>query len=185
MAARIRKRRRVFNEPGHAHYLTYSCKDRLPLLSKDSTRTWVIEAIGTARQRHEFDVYAYVIMPEHVHLAVRPRRTEHDLSRFLYDVKRPVSWKAKRRLQQTGDTEWLRRLSARHGNHKVFCFWLPGGGYDKNVCQQRVIREIIDYIHANPVRRGLADTSTEWLWSSARYWAGMDRVLLEMDPIPD
>ena len=56
MAARIRKRRRVFNEPGHAHYLTYSCKDRLPLLSKDNTRKWVIEAIGTARQRHEFDV---------------------------------------------------------------------------------------------------------------------------------
>jgi len=33
MAQPIRKRRRVYNEPGHAHYLTYFCKDRLPLLS--------------------------------------------------------------------------------------------------------------------------------------------------------
>jgi len=93
-------------------------------------------------------------MLEHVHLAVRARRPDYDVSTFLYDVKRPVSWKAKRRLQQTGNSEWLRRLSVRHGKRKVFRFWQPGGGYDKNVWQQRPLLEILDYIRANPIRRG-------------------------------
>jgi len=184
MAPRIRKRRRVYNEPGHAHCLTYSCKDRLPLLSKDRPRNWGIDAIRTARARHAFHLYAYVLMPEHVHLALRPRRPDDDVSRILYDLKRPVSVKAKGWLQQTGGAEWLRRLSARHGSRKVFHFWQPGGGFDKNVWQDRTISEIIDYIHANPVRRGLVDTPTDWPCSSARYWADMDGVLLKMDPLP-
>jgi len=184
MAPRIRKRRRVYNEPGHAHYLTYSCKDRLPLLSKDRTRNWGIDAIRTARTRHAFHLYAYVLMPEHVHLALRPRRRDDDVSRILYDLKRPVAVKAKRWLQQTGGAEWLRRLSARHGPRKVFHFWQPGGGFDKNVWQDRAISEIIDYIHANPVRRSLVEKPTDWPWSSARYWAGIDGALLAMDPLP-
>ena len=184
MVDRIQKRRRVYNVPGHVHYLTYSCNDRLPLLSKDRTRDWVIETVRTARARHGFDLYAYVIMPEHVHLALRPRWPGDDVSRILYDLKRPVSVKAKRWLQQTGEAEWLRRLSARHGQRKVLHFWQPGGGYDKNVWQERAITEIIDYIHANPVRRGLVERPTDWPWSSARYWAGTGQVLLEMDPVP-
>jgi len=122
-------------------------------------------------------------MPEHVHLALRPHGSGSDVSRILYDLKRPVSVKVKRWLQQIGQAEWLRRLSARHGSRKVFHFWQPGGGFDKNVWQERAISEIIDYIHANPVRRGLVERPTDWLWSSARCWAGMDRVLLEIDPL--
>ena len=71
-----RKRRKTYNEPGHGHYLTYSCVNRWPLLRKERTCRWVLEAIETARQRHGFDVHAFVIMPEHVHLLVRPRSAE-------------------------------------------------------------------------------------------------------------
>jgi len=31
---------------------------------------------------------------------------------------------------------------------------------------------VIDYIHANPVRRGLVAMATDWTWSSARFWEG-------------
>src|SRR4051812_31603112 len=75
LGARVehRKSKRTFNEPGHAHFLTYSCHGRLPLLSKELTRRWVIDAMVKVRQRHELDVLAYVIMPEHVHQLVLPR----------------------------------------------------------------------------------------------------------------
>lgn len=40
---------------------------------------------------------------------------------------------------------------------------------------------MIVYLHQNPVRRGLVSRAEEWLWSSARWYAGMSDVLLAMD----
>jgi putative transposase len=46
-----RKKLQHFNLPGHAHELTFSCYRRLPLLSRDRTRQWMIEAIESARNK--------------------------------------------------------------------------------------------------------------------------------------
>ncbi|MCC6359749.1 MAG: hypothetical protein IT450_13470 [Phycisphaerales bacterium] len=40
---------------------------------------------------------------------------------------------------------------------------------------------ILEYIHANPVRRELCATPTDWEWSSARFWEGRRDVPLAMD----
>jgi len=43
------------------------------------------------------------------------------------------------------------------------------------------LRAMIDYIHANPVRRGLVARAEDWEWSSARWYAGLRPVKLEID----
>jgi putative transposase len=58
------------NEPGHAHELTFSCYRRFPFFSRDRVCQWIEEA----RTSLDFDVWAWVFMPDHVHLFVRPRR---------------------------------------------------------------------------------------------------------------
>src|SRR5262249_22555581 len=89
-----RKRCRRYDTPGDAHELTFSCHRRLPLLSRDRTRGWVVEAIGRARALERFDVWAYVIMPEHVHVLIRPRAPGYRVSRVLWRIKRPVARQA-------------------------------------------------------------------------------------------
>ena len=179
-----KKTRRVFNEPGHAHYLTFSCQHGFPLLSRDRTRQWTVDAINAARKRHEFDLYAYVIMPEHVHLLVRPRCSVYRMEEFLKAVKRPVAWNAKQFLLESANHEWLGRLTVTKGKRKVFRFWEAGGGFDRNITRVEDLRPIAGYIHENPVRRGLAAKATDWPWSSARYYAGLDGAFLETDSIP-
>src|SRR5688572_13522489 len=110
-----RKTRRTFNEPGHAHFLTYSCYRRWPLLSKDLARQWVVDAINEARVKFDFDLWAYVIMPEHVHLLIRPRQDRYEIEHILAALKRPVSVKAKAHLTGTNNQEWLQRLTVRRG----------------------------------------------------------------------
>jgi len=99
-------------------------------------------------------------------------------------LKRPVSVEAKEYLIETENQTWLKRLSVRKGDKEVFRFWLPGGGYDENLDDERSLEDVIDYIHANPVRRGLVERPTDWYWSSARYYQGIRPVPLEMDPLP-
>ena len=64
-----RKRCRSYNTPGEAHELTFSCFRRLPLLCKDRSRQWFVEALDEA-VGGIFLVWAYLIMPEHVHVIV-------------------------------------------------------------------------------------------------------------------
>ncbi len=178
-----RKRKVTYNEPGHAHFVTYSCHQRLPLLSKDRSRRWVVEAIGRARAKLDFNLWAYVIMPEHVHLLIHPRRETYSMRWILAALKRPVSGQAKRHLLETNNLVWLDRLTVTKGRKSVFRFWLPGGGYDENLCSDRPIHEVIDYIHANPMRRRLVERPIDWYWSSARFWEDGRSGPLKMDPV--
>lgn len=51
-------------------------------------------------------------------------------------------------------------------------FWQRGGGFDRNLVSEAHVRQKVDCIHANPVRRGLVTSPTDWGWSSARFYAG-------------
>jgi putative transposase len=183
MAELPRKERRTFNEPGHAHYLTFSCFHGLPLLSTDRTCRWLMDTIEHARVAQEIDLYACVFMPEHVHLLVWPRRREYSIERFRSAVKRPVSFKAKRFLVERSEMEWLARLTVRYGRQEYFHFWQAGGGFDRNLTRRESLWPVVEYIHANPVRRGLVERPADWPWSSARFWLD-GSGLLRMDKIP-
>jgi putative transposase len=55
------------------------------------------------------------------------------------------------------------------------------GGYDRKLIEPKAIWAEIDYIHTNPVRRGLCETSTAWLWSSAQEQEQPGSGLLRLD----
>jgi putative transposase len=63
----------------------------MPLLSKDGSRQWVIESLQQLREKFEVDLWAYVIMPEHVHILLRPQRLEYRMEHLLAALKRPIS----------------------------------------------------------------------------------------------
>ena len=102
------------------------------------------------------------------------------MSRFPQAVKEPVARKAIRYLK-SNVPEWLARLTVREGRRLRHRFWQPGGGYDRNITSVQALRAVIAYIHANPVRRGLVARPEDWQWSSARWYAGLRPVKLEMD----
>jgi hypothetical protein len=53
---------------GYSHFITTSCYQRRPLLGTARSRDLFLEVMEQIRQRHEFVVVGYVVMPEHVHL---------------------------------------------------------------------------------------------------------------------
>jgi REP-associated tyrosine transposase len=73
-------------------------------------------------------------------------------------------------------------MEDRQPNGKVHHrFWQRGGGYDRNVTEAAAVHQQIDYIHNNPVRRGLCGKPDEWLWSSAGDHAGIRTGPLAID----
>ena len=175
-----RKRVRHLNIPGDAHFLTFSCYARLPLLSKDRTRLWLVQSISEARIELEFDLWAWGFMPEHVHMLIWPRRSVYAIEDVLKAVKQPVGTKAISYLRETSPS-FLERLGVRTRTRMRYRFWQAGPGYDNNLYEPKTIHHAIDYIHQNPVRRGLVKRADDWVWSSARDWAGLGASYLPVD----
>jgi REP-associated tyrosine transposase len=172
----FRKLRRTYDIAGHAHELTFSCLRGLPLLDDDRCRSWFVLALDNARRRLGIEVWAYVIMPEHVHVLVYLHGVR--VREILTAIKQSVARKAISR----ASSNQLELLRVRRGRR--LAFWQPGGGYDRNVYGDTATWAMIDYIHNNPVRRGLVETPLHWKWSSARWYAGDHDVPLAMDLPP-
>lgn len=180
-----RLKRFAINEPRHAHELTFSCYHRFPFLKAQRTCLWLAESIQKARQILDFELWAYVLMPEHVHIIIRPRRAEYDISDILKAIKEPVGRCALAYLSRHAPM-WLPRVTVKRGQRVERHFWQPGGGYDRNILSGQTLSAMIDYIHLNPVRRGLLEQACQWPWSSASWYQERAEKLnnLRPDPIP-
>ncbi len=145
---------------------------------------WFVDALDRARHLLDFELWAYVIMPEHAHILILPQREAYDTGAVLKSVKQSVSRRAVLYLRKAAPA-WLERLKVTRPTGKAeHRFWQQGGGYDRNFDRAPTAWQAVDYIHNDPVRRGLADCPTDWPWSSARWYAGLDGVILEMDAAP-
>ncbi len=164
-----RKRVRHVHEAGHLHELTFSCYDRLPLLTNDDWRQRLARSIDAAGAECQVQLYAFVFMPEHVHLLVAPVGQD-SISRYLARIKQPFSKEIKS-LLTAACAGLLNRLTITERPGKTcFRFWQEGSGYDRNLYSPQAIASSMDYIHANPVTRGLCRKPTDWKWSSAKFY---------------
>jgi putative transposase len=171
------------NEPGHAHELTFSCYRRYKLLRAERTCEWLAESIADAREQQDFDLWAYVFMPEHAHLIVRPRNNLSGIAMIKKAIKGPVGTRAMAFLEVHAP-EWLPRLTRQRGAKTERLFWMSGGGYDRNVIEPATLLKMVDYLHMNPVRCGLVDRPEEWKWSSAAWFLAGGESPLVPDRIP-
>jgi putative transposase len=126
------------------HFVTFSCYHREPLLATPRKRDVFELELERARRWYGFFVSGYVVMPEHVHLLVsEPERKS--LAVAMQMLKQNVS----RRLRRPGERQfWQTRY------------------YDFPVSGEKKRLEKLNYMHFNPVKRGLVEHPEDWKWSS-------------------
>ena len=129
------------------------------MLDTTGAKETVETVLEQVRARHHARVYAYVLMPEHIHLLVNePPRIL--LAQFLKAFKQITS----RKLRGGGEKFWQDRY------------------YDSNVYGRKACSEVIRYIHRNPVKRGLVASPEHWRYSSAHEWLPGAIPVLRCDP---
>jgi putative transposase len=114
------------------------------------------------RERHRFLLFGYVVMPEHVHLLIS-ESAKSSPSVVLKALKQCVS----RELNSAG------RLPR---------FWQPRF-YDFNVWSSKKLKEKLEYMHSNPVKRGLVKSPGDWIWSSFLFYEKGESGLVIVDPL--
>ena len=120
------------------HFLTFSCYHRLPYLSDPEPKHLTELLLEETRARHNARIYAYVLMPEHVHLLIN-EPPNILLNQWIKSFKQATS----RKLKGSSDQFWQTRY------------------FDRNISGEDSRSEVIRYIHRNPVKRAsLRDQKT-------------------------
>ena len=147
-------------EIGEVYHATTRTVQQAFHLVADADKLRVVEALRFYHQRGDFRLYAYVIMNNHLHIVLQPMQ-DSTLSEIMRDFKKWTS----RHNRPKGDADalWERRYD------------------DNQIASQTELRRIIEYIHQNPVRAGLVNKAEDYFWSSARNYAGIAPVALEVD----
>ena len=112
-------------------------------------------------------MYAYVVMPDHVHLLLSEPERE-TLADALKSLKQGVA----RRLLQSFPLKPKAGLSGppQSFNGELKHFWQKRY-YDFNIRNYEQFVEKLRYIHRNPVRAGLCERPEDWKWSSFLHYA--------------
>jgi putative transposase len=176
----IRKRMKRREIDGDIRFITFSCQRRLPLLSNPAIADLFADRLAWTRRNHKFKLYAWVLMPEHVHLLVLPARGS-TLEAALRSLKLSFSTRVLARWKQVAPG-MLKKIDDGQGNPR---FWQAGGGFDRNVRHMTEFMREVRYIHRNPVERGLVLTPELWRWSSVRWWMGHRDAEIDCDGPPE
>jgi len=136
--SRLRLSDRIF-------FVTVNLQRHSPVLAADEYPV-LLGALEESRRRLGFLICGYVAMPDHWHALLFPRYPLA-VSRVVQDVK----YVSARRLNQ---------LRQSHGAVWQHQFW------DRFVRHEREFRQRLEYMHFNPVRRGLVTRPEDWRWSS-------------------
>jgi putative transposase len=133
---------------GHLHFITFSCHQRRPLFSEPNRRDLFLQILEQVRRKYRFVVVGYVVMPEHVHLLINEPKVGTP-STVIQVLKQRTS----RAIRHDGKQFWQLRF------------------YDFNVWSTVKHIEKLDYMHRNPVTRGLVAAPENWRWSNYRSYA--------------
>ena len=139
----------IYASPGHE----FVARDRA--LASNHERAWlsdtrvarsVVDAIHSGAALGLYDLHAWVVMPNHVHLLILPSAP---LAKITHSIKGRTAREANLLLKRTGEPFWQNE------------------SYDHWARSHRECLRIAKYIENNPVSAGLVSAPEDWPWSSA------------------
>jgi putative transposase len=136
------------------------------LLDFDRAKKIVLGVLNSQLSRQRGRCAGFVVMPNHVH-AIVWFPADDQISEFVKEWKKRSSVQIKR-LLRTGIASYGRTINA---DEPVW----QAGFYDFNVYSPKKLREKLEYMHNNPVAKGLVAEASDWPWSSARHTSTVDR----------
>jgi len=151
--------------PDFPHHITQrGCRRQRTFFSRQDYE-YYLGLLKDSRDEAGVHVWAYCLMPNHVHMIIVPETTQ-SLSRYLGPTHRKYAIEVNRRMRWRGHL-WQER-------------------FHSFVMDESHLHAAVRYVELNPVRARLCPTAREWRWSSAQaHLSGQDDGLVEVRPMLD
>jgi len=149
---------------GYPHHIILRGNNRSAIFHNDNDRRFFIECLRDSKEKTKSKIYAYCLMPNHVHLLVEPS-TDKGLGNMMQSLGRRYVQYINQTYGRTG-TLWEGRFKS------------------SLVSQDEYLLVCSRYIELNPVRAKMVQKPKDYRWSSYGFKAeGRTDVILDQDPM--
>lgn len=138
---------RRYPDHGYPSLLTTNVEGRRGIFQNTEAIKQLLEVVEEVEREENFELHAYVVMPDHLHLVVSLRFGK-SLGRMVQLIKGRFAWRYNRSRSRTGKV-WQDRY------------------HERALRDERELYSAIAYVHNNPVVAGLVDEDVLYPWSSA------------------
>lgn len=163
------------------YFVTITTVGWIDVFTRLKQRYVIINALDYCQKQKGLEIYAYCIMPSHVHMLCKAKEG-YLLSNIMRDFKKHTSKQIIKTIMNFPESrrEWMLgyfKKSCEHlkreQNYKV---WQDG--YHAEICGSNTfIKQKLDYIHSNPVKDKIVANPEDYVFSSARNYASLDNEL--------
>jgi putative transposase len=169
--------------PGVSYFITAVIVGRQPVFLDAANCRTVVDALAFQRQQGKVELFAFVVMPDHMHWILQPRHP-HTVTGTVRDFKTFTAKAIRNAAIARHNSRMLAvfAFGALRRQRQGFKIW-QDDSWTEPITRDIALHSRIEYIHANPVRAGLVESTTDYPWSSARTFAGLPGVI-EIDPLP-
>ncbi len=167
--------RYAIRETQAPHFLTCTIINWIPVFTRPQTVDIILNALQYRQQHNSWKVYGYVILENHLHLVVQADDLLAELPLFKsYTARQLIDY-----LKECQAERVLKQMAFFRKAHKLdreYQCW-EEGSHPQLIQNAEMLRQKLDYIHFNPVKRGYVDKPEHWRYSSARNYAGLEGLM--------
>jgi len=154
------------------YFVTFAVVNWIPALSRPEYKEIFLESLRYCQANKGLEVYAWVIMDNHIHLIIG-KNGEEKIEDIVRDIKKFTSVHICRAIEsnnQESRREWMlwmfERAGKKSGKHKKYMFWQEDY-HPIELTNAEITQQKINYIHQNPVKEGIVYEDHHYVYSSA------------------
>ena len=170
-----------------AYFFTSTVVENIPILQSTWAKKMIIDVLNFYREKYHTRINAYAIMPEHLHLIIQSESKENT-KRFIQHTLRKISQRIilhtksllNDDLQKEKELQIL-NVFRDHSRGKAFHRVWKERAKGIPIYSDKVMKQKLDYIHMNPVKRGLVQNPEDYKYSSFRNYYFNDHEIIKID----
>ena len=164
-----------FGDPKAVHFLTCTVVEWLPVFTRPQAVQIIFDTWRYQQQHNNLRLFGFVILENHLHAIAQADNLPKTWANFKsFSARKIIAL-----LEQNHARPLLKRMAfafkAKQAD-RHYQFWQEGS-HPQVIEHDVVMRQKLDYIHNNPVKRGYVDLPEHWRWSSARNYKGQEGVM--------
>lgn len=168
------------NDQTKPHFLTFTVVDWVDVFTRKRYKDIIIESLQYCIENKGLQVFGFVIMSNHIHCIFQ--QEDGKLSDIIRDFKKHTSKTILKSIQEEPESrrEWMlerfKNATETHKRNKTFQFW-KYGKHPEEIYSQEFLWSKLDYIHLNPIRSGIVQKASDYLYSSANNYVNSTGLL--------
>ncbi len=164
------------NDQNATYFLTLTVVDWVDVFTRSSHKLVIVDALNYCVQNKGLKIYAWCLMSNHLHL-IGQAEQNHKLSDILRDFKKFTAKAIIKLIDNEPESrrDWMLYRFEYAGKYlkriKTYKFW-QDGNHAIELDDHRIFEQKLNYVHENPVTSMITEEPENYLFSSARDYAG-------------